>query len=519
MQHQWNPGLVCAAAIALMAVGCSDVTVHQPPEREGDDPGECYDGADNDGNGLFDCDDPDCSGAVECAENDPPSTPEISISPADPTTEDTLLCIIDVASSDPDGHAVSYRYFWTVDGSDAGVEDANVDAGQTTRGEAWLCTVIPEDEFGAAGGSASATVSIGNAPPTRPEIGIEPSEPTPFDPLQCTLHEPSTDPDGDDISYTYDWYKNGAPMGFGPEGVPWEQTEAPDEWACVVTPNDGLVDGPSAEHLVTVHVDVLPHSASGTNHTCSVQMDGQYTCWGSDSSGQIAQAPDVSLWQIESGDNFSCGIVFADTGLLCWGDQSWDQHLPPLGTYVALGVGATHACAVTSTGELNFWGSAIHWSDPVPDHGSMIDVTAGTDYCCGMNAEGYIDCWGDTAPLTATPNQYRDFDAGAGHLCAISPGGTLTCWGTDGFGQTSDAPLDGDWLDVTAGLQHSCAIENSTGFVTCWGDDSYGQASAPTGVFTQISAGAYHTCGKRPNDTVDCWGCVGQDAGQCTPTF
>jgi len=517
MQIQWSPTFV--AAVALLLGACSDVTINQPPEREGDDPGECYDGADNDGNGLFDCDDPDCSGATECAENDPPSAPEISISPNPATTQDTLLCVIDVASSDPDGHSVEYRYVWTVDGSSAGIEESSVDPGQTTRGEVWLCTVIPEDEFGASGPAASASTSIGNSPPTRPEIGIEPSEPTPFDHLDCVLHVPSTDPDGDAVGYQYEWFKGGAPMGFGSEGVPWEQTESPDEWACVVTPNDGFVDGPSDEDLVTIHVDVHPHAASGANHTCAVQMDGEYQCWGSDSAGQLAQAPDASLWQIESGDGFSCGIVFADTSISCWGDQSQDQHLPPLGTFVNLGVGKSHACAVTSTGEINFWGSAIQWSEPVPDHGSMIDVTAGTDYCCSMNEEGYLDCWGDNPPTSATSGGYYQFDGGAGHLCAVSEGGTVACWGTDGFGQTSGAPIAGTFTSVTAGRQHSCAIEEGTGFVTCWGDDSAGQSSPPTGVFTQVSAGDYHTCGKRPNDTVDCWGCVGQDAGQCTPSF
>jgi hypothetical protein len=37
---------------------------------EGDQPGECSDGADNDQDGLFDCDDPDCFGAPECGGDD-----------------------------------------------------------------------------------------------------------------------------------------------------------------------------------------------------------------------------------------------------------------------------------------------------------------------------------------------------------------------------------------------------------------------------------------------------------------
>lgn len=39
-------------------------------EREGDDVGECNDGADNDSDGLFDCDDNDCSGSLVCQGGD-----------------------------------------------------------------------------------------------------------------------------------------------------------------------------------------------------------------------------------------------------------------------------------------------------------------------------------------------------------------------------------------------------------------------------------------------------------------
>ncbi|HCH66809.1 MAG TPA: hypothetical protein DFR83_28660, partial [Deltaproteobacteria bacterium] len=34
---------------------------------EGDNDGECSDGVDNDRNSLFDCDDPGCAGAPDCA--------------------------------------------------------------------------------------------------------------------------------------------------------------------------------------------------------------------------------------------------------------------------------------------------------------------------------------------------------------------------------------------------------------------------------------------------------------------
>ena len=54
------------------------------------------------------------------------------------------------------------------------------------------------------------------------------------------------------------------------------------------------------------------------------------------------------------------------------------------------------------------------------------------------------------------------------------------------------------------GTNHSCAIHNGT--VVCWGDNTFGQSAPPKGTFTQISAGADHTCGLLADKSLVCWG-------------
>ena len=51
-----------------------------------------------------------------------------------------------------------------------------------------------------------------NIPPTAPVINITPDEPLSGDDLVCTVITPSADPDGDPITYTYEWYKNDIPQ-------------------------------------------------------------------------------------------------------------------------------------------------------------------------------------------------------------------------------------------------------------------------------------------------------------------
>ena len=55
---------------------------------EGDDPGECSDGADNDKDGLFDCADPGCAGAPDCSGDDDDSTDDDDTTPDDDDTTD-----------------------------------------------------------------------------------------------------------------------------------------------------------------------------------------------------------------------------------------------------------------------------------------------------------------------------------------------------------------------------------------------------------------------------------------------
>lgn len=56
--------------VVIFFIGCVSDADNNAGDYEGDEKGECSDDADNDQDGLFDCDDPGCAGSDSCTNND-----------------------------------------------------------------------------------------------------------------------------------------------------------------------------------------------------------------------------------------------------------------------------------------------------------------------------------------------------------------------------------------------------------------------------------------------------------------
>ena len=66
-------------------------------------------------------------------------------------------------------------------------------------------------------------------------------------------------------------------------------------------------------------------------------------------------------------------------------------------------------------------------------------------------------------------------------------------------------PPSGSFTSVSAGRYHSCGVR-ADGSLACWGSDSARQATPPSGSFTSVSAGGHHSCGVRTDGSLACWG-------------
>lgn len=173
--------------------------------------------------------------------NQPPSAPGVSISPAAPEDGDDLVVNIDTPSVDPEGVAVTYRYVWSQNGTQLGTTKDTIPAAKTGPGDTFEVQVFASDgSRESSAGTASVTVSDKpNTPPVINSVMISPTKPQENDVLELTVD--ATDADGDSLTYSYVWYRDGmeaTEVGDRP-GVDPRYHVPGEHWYVVVTASDG----------------------------------------------------------------------------------------------------------------------------------------------------------------------------------------------------------------------------------------------------------------------------------------
>ncbi len=187
---------------------------------------------------------------------------------------------------------------------------------------------------------------------------------------------------------------------------------------------------------------------AGTNHTCAILDTGDITCWGSDIEGQVGNGsvggdvtapPDAvdlpagrTAAAVAGGNEHTCAVL-DDGNVTCWGNDSLGQlgNGPPTGTILA------PPPAIT-----------------LPPGRLAIAITAGENHTCALLDNSHITCWGwdgsgqlgngaTTGAVTEPPDTVFlpagrtavAVVAGSAHTCALLDNDEVTCWGSDSHGQ------------------------------------------------------------------------------------
>ena len=257
--------------------------------------------------------------------NTAPTVADVSVAPSPLSVATPARCAWTFTDLDPLDHDQS-TVAWEVNGAPAGsgaTLTATVVVGDTVR-----CTVTASDGT-ATGNSASASAQVVNAPPTAPELALDPAEPTTNDPLVIRFITPSVDPEGASVSYAVVWLRDGVvvPGQTGLE-LPADQTARGQVWTARVTASDGALTAAPVEAAVTVANSgptlaavVLSPSAADESTTLSCDAQGV-----ADADGDVVAlayawtvngAPAGSTQTLDGaafdrGDEVVCTIVASD---------------------------------------------------------------------------------------------------------------------------------------------------------------------------------------------------------------
>lgn len=292
--------------------------------------------------------------------------------------------------------------------------------------------------------------------------------------------------------------------------------------------------------LVPLITDAVALTAGGY-HTCVLHAGGTASCWGLDRDGELGDgssldhspgpvAVDLShvgaLTQIAAGGFHTCGIVAADSTVVCWGENNVGQlglgfhsnaeRIPMGKVQIQPSMPCSPGFDVGCASEIIFLkatmlaGSMGLGQINLGQYGGFYTVAldaTGQDWGWGSNSEFELNptlggeqdyaVKGFTPALSGIPR----LAAGAFHTCFVSSP-SVFCRGANNQGQagaptssTSAPPTPvvvGDATNsavgVAAGVGHSCAVIDGIfpEVVMCWGDNSFGQVNGAPGASVTV---------------------------------
>ena len=141
---------------------------------------------------------------------------------------------------DDDGDAVSFVYQWYRNGEAVDGLTSQVVAGTNfARGDTVYCEITPFDNYEYGEPVATDAIVIINTPPYAPEVGIDPESPFSFENIAAQIITPSVDLDGDDVTYSFAWFRDGYLVDEG-ETLYSDWTNTGQDWKLAVLPYDGF---------------------------------------------------------------------------------------------------------------------------------------------------------------------------------------------------------------------------------------------------------------------------------------
>lgn len=193
----------------------------------------------------------------------------------------------------------------------------------------------------------------------------------------------------------------------------------------------------------------------GDRFGCALRVDSLAVCWGRREGGVLGGAAGDTLQNCGSGSSAWC--------------QPGPAPVAGGNKYRAVSVGGNSACAIRINNTVDCWGwkkgstltgmtglqcepadACLYAPTAMAVPGTAIRIGVGAEHACALTSTGEVYCWGDNS----TGQLGR---AGVASITPVKVSGGYT------------------FVSISVGAFHTCAIEAGSGAVGCWGDNQFGQ--------------------------------------------
>jgi hypothetical protein len=208
--------------------------------------------------------------------NAPPRAVNLYIVPPQPWNSDSLDCVYTFVDDigDRESNFTQIHWFQQLAGGTYAevvslINQRSVPSDLTVPGDLWKFTVRPHDGYEySTVAYESAPVLIRNRPPVATALAITPGSPKTNDNLTAIFAV--SDPDGDPVVVTINWYRNGEeqPDLKNATVIPASVTSLDDVWYFTILPTDGYDNGPLAISSPVTIANTAPQITS-------MMIDGQ----------------------------------------------------------------------------------------------------------------------------------------------------------------------------------------------------------------------------------------------------
>ncbi|MEA3372038.1 MAG: Ig-like domain-containing protein [Campylobacterota bacterium] len=306
---------------------------------------------------------------------------------------------------------------------------------------------------------------------------------------------------------------------------------------------------------------------AGQTHSMAESIDGDIYVWGSNSykelflDNNIGYSIPLGIINTKDTKEFSAGssdsaLIDKDEILVSVGKNSL-QDSDTKG-FFKLSVGYNHTASIKADGTLWSWGknssgqlgnlgilTSYEQTQEYTKSDKWTSISAGDKFTIALKEDKTMWGWGNNEYGQIGNSAYNErrkpvqedsnatdwifVSAGADHSCAIKSNGTLWSWGLNLSGQLGNANNTSsrvavqedtnstNWVSVSTGLNHTVALK-SNGELWTWGSDYYGQLgngesnenkNSPTqidGTWSSVSAGGDFTIAIKTDGTLWAWG-------------